>query len=99
MHLDAPLQGQLDEVVATLERARYGAPGADLPDISAQVTAVAAGSPAARAELTAGDMITAIAGAPVADARAAATALQGASGSVEATVLRNGETLNLTLAL
>lgn len=40
MHLDAPLQGQLDEVVATLERARYGAPGADLPDISAQVRAV-----------------------------------------------------------
>ena len=38
-------------------------------------------------------------GAPVADARAAATALQSASGSVEATVLRNGETLNLTLSL
>ncbi|WP_292078296.1 MULTISPECIES: PDZ domain-containing protein, partial [Brevundimonas] len=59
----------------------------------------AAGSPAAQAELTAGDVITAIAGVPVADARAAAIALQGASGSVEATVLRNGEALNLTLSL
>ena len=44
-------------------------------------------------------VMSVIAGAPVADARAAATALQGASGSVEATVLRNGETLNLTLSL
>ena len=49
--------------------------------------------------MTAGDVITTIAGAPVADSRAAATALQSASGSVEATVLRNGETLNLTLSL
>ena len=76
----------------------YGATLRD-QDGGAQITAVAAGSPAAQAELTAGDVITAIAGAPVADARAAATALQGASGSVEATVLRNGETLNLTLSL
>ena len=76
----------------------YGATLRD-QDGGAQITAVAAGSPAAQAELTAGDVITAIAGVPVADARAAAIALQGASGSVEATVLRNGEALNLTLSL
>ena len=68
-------------------------------DGGAQVVAVTAGSPAAQAELTAGDLITAIGGAAVTDAQAAATALQGATGSVEATVLRNGETLSLTLAL
>ena len=68
-------------------------------DGGAQVVAVTAGSPAAQAELTAGDLITAIGGAAVPDAQAAATALQGATGSVEATVLRNGETLNLTLPL
>jgi S1-C subfamily serine protease len=76
----------------------YGATLRD-QDGGAQVTAVSAGSPAAQAELSAGDVITAIAGAPIADARAAATALQGASGSVETTVLRNGETLSLTLSL
>ena len=68
-------------------------------DGGTQVVAVTAGSPAAQAELTAGDLITAIGGAAVTDAQAAATALQGATGSVEATVLRNGETLSLTLAL
>lgn len=40
MHLEPPMQEQLDHVVATLERARYGAPGQDLPDISREVGAV-----------------------------------------------------------
>lgn len=40
MHLEPPLQDQLDHVVATLERARYAAPGQALPDISREVGAV-----------------------------------------------------------
>lgn len=40
MHLEPPLQGQLDHVVATLERARYAAPGDDLPDVSREVGAI-----------------------------------------------------------
>lgn len=41
-HLEAPARDQLDHVVATLERARYGRPGQDLPDVSAEVTAIVA---------------------------------------------------------
>ncbi|KRE38349.1 hypothetical protein ASG73_05200 [Janibacter sp. Soil728] len=40
MHLEAPMQEQLDHVVATLERARYGTPGQDLPDVSREVDAL-----------------------------------------------------------
>lgn len=40
MHLEDPLQEQLDHVVATLERARYAAPGQDLPDVSHEVDAL-----------------------------------------------------------
>ena len=68
-------------------------------DGGAQVTTVVAGSPAAQAGLSAGDVLTAIGGAPVGDAAAAAAALQGATGSVEIEVTRNGQTMNLTLAL
>lgn len=76
----------------------YGAALRDA-DGGAQVAAVEAGSPAAQAELAAGDIITAVAGTAVADARAAGAALQAASGSVEMSVTRNGEALTLTLAL
>ena len=76
----------------------YGASLRD-EDGAAQVVAVEAGSPAAQAQLTAGDLITAVAGQSVADARAAAAALQGATGSVEVTVDRNGEPQTLTLNL
>ena len=40
MHLEPPLQEQLDHVVATLERARYAAPGQELPDVSHEVDAL-----------------------------------------------------------
>lgn len=39
-HLEGEAQGRLDHVVTTLERARYGRPGQDLPDISSDVSAV-----------------------------------------------------------
>ncbi|GAW42059.1 Periplasmic serine endoprotease DegP precursor [Brevundimonas sp. SH203] len=68
-------------------------------DGGAQVVSVQAGSAAAQADLTAGDVVTAVAGAPVADARAAATALQGAGGAVELTITRGGERQTLTLNL
>lgn len=37
LHLEGERREQLDHVVATLERARYAPPGADLPDISHEV--------------------------------------------------------------
>ncbi|MFX4285086.1 transglutaminaseTgpA domain-containing protein [Janibacter sp. G349] len=37
LHLEGEPQEHLDHVVATLERARYAPPGADLPDISREV--------------------------------------------------------------
>ncbi|SMC58848.1 transglutaminase family protein [Janibacter indicus] len=40
LHLEGEPQEQLDHVVATLERARYAPPGADLPDISHEVGGV-----------------------------------------------------------
>ena len=76
----------------------YGAALRDA-DGGTQAAAVEAGSPMAQAGLVAGDVITAVGGAPVADARAAATALRAASGSVELSVTRNGEVQALTLAL
>ena len=66
-------------------------------DSGAQVVSVQAGSAAAQADLTAGDLITAVDGAPVADARAVATALQSASGATALTVSRGGETQTVTL--
>jgi S1-C subfamily serine protease len=66
-------------------------------DGGAQVVSVQAGSAAAQADLTAGDLITAVDGAPVADARAVATALQSASGATALTVSRGGEAQTVTL--
>ena len=39
-HLEGEARGQLDHVVTTLERARYGRPGQELPDVSSDVSAV-----------------------------------------------------------
>ncbi|WEV78639.1 DUF3488 and transglutaminase-like domain-containing protein [Janibacter cremeus] len=39
-YLDDPTREQLDHVVATVERARYGRPDQDLPDVSAEVTSI-----------------------------------------------------------
>lgn len=39
-HLEGDSRDRLDHVVTTLERARYGRPGQDLPDISADVSTV-----------------------------------------------------------
>ncbi|WP_292045054.1 MULTISPECIES: trypsin-like peptidase domain-containing protein [unclassified Brevundimonas] len=66
-------------------------------DGGAQVVSVQAGSAAAQADLTAGDLITAVDGAPVADARAVSTALQSASGATALTVSRGGEAQTVTL--
>lgn len=76
----------------------YGATLRDA-DGGAQVAAVEAGSPAAQAELAAGDVIRSVGGVAVADARTAGAALQAASGSADLSVTRNGEALSLTLAL
>lgn len=75
----------------------YGATLRDA-DGGAQVAAVEAGSPAAQAELAAGDVIRSVGGVAVADARTAGAAL-AASGSADLSVTRNGEALSLTLAL
>ena len=91
----------LTEAPVVVGQAGVRAYGAALRDADggAQVAAVEAGSPAAQAELAAGDIITAVAGTAAADARTAGAALQAASGSVEVSVTRNGEALTLTLAL
>jgi S1-C subfamily serine protease len=91
----------LTEAPVVVGQAGVRAYGAALRDADggAQVAAVEAGSPAAQAELAAGDIINAVAGTAVADARAAGAALQAASGSVEVSVTRNGEALTLALAL
>lgn len=39
-YLDEPTREQLDHVVLTVERARYGRPDQDLPDVSAEVTSI-----------------------------------------------------------
>ncbi|MCV0414740.1 MAG: trypsin-like peptidase domain-containing protein [Brevundimonas sp.] len=86
----APVVVGADRVVA------YGATLRDA-DGGAQVTTVEAGSPAAQAELAAGDLITAVGGAPVADARAAGEALRAAGETIEISATRGGESVALTL--
>lgn len=61
------------------------------------VTAVEGGSPAASAGLAAGDIVTAVAGAPVSDIRSLAAAFEARTEPVEITVTRGGETVMITL--
>ncbi|MES2835753.1 MAG: trypsin-like peptidase domain-containing protein [Pseudomonadota bacterium] len=61
------------------------------------VTAVEGGSQAASAGLVAGDIVTAVAGAPVSDIRALAAALEGRTEPLEVTVTRAGEPVTITL--
>lgn len=86
----APVVVGADRVLA------YGAALRDA-DGGAQVMTVEAGSPAAQAELTAGDQITAVDGAAVTSARAAGDAMQAAGATIEISVTRGGESLTLTL--
>ena len=86
----APVVVGADRVVA------YGAALRDA-DGGAQVMTVEAGSPAAQAELTAGDQITAVDGAAVTSARAAGDALRAAGETIEISVTRGGESLTLRL--
>ncbi len=86
----APVVVGADRVVA------YGAALRDA-DGGAQVMTVEAGSPAAQAELTAGDQITAVDGAAVTSARAAGDAMQAAGETIEISVTRGGESLTLRL--
>jgi S1-C subfamily serine protease len=76
----------------------YGAALRDL-DGEVQVVAVEGGSVAAQGELIAGDIITSVGGAPVADARAAAEALRGSAGAVAVEVRRNGGTVTVNLEI
>ena len=75
--------------------------GAQLRDAEggAQAAAVEPGSPFAQAGLAAGDLIRAVGGQPVADARTAVEALRSAAGTVEVSVSRNGEAQVLSVAL
>ena len=86
----APVVVGADRVLA------YGAALRDA-DGGAQVMTVEAGSPAAQAELTAGDQITAVDGAAVTSARAAGDAMQAAGETIEISVTRGGDSLTLTL--
>jgi len=61
------------------------------------VTAVEGGSQAASAGLVAGDIVTAVAGAPVSDIRALAASLEGRTEPLEVTVTRAGEPVTITL--
>ncbi|WP_299175641.1 trypsin-like peptidase domain-containing protein [uncultured Brevundimonas sp.] len=88
--VDSPIHIGVDRVLA------YGATLRDL-DGEVQVAAVEGGTPAAQGELVAGDLITAVDGLPVADARAAAEALRGATGAVAIEATRNGETVTMSL--
>ena len=74
----------------------YGATLRD-QDGAVQLTAVEAGSPAAQAGLTAGDLITAVDGRTTTDAAAVVAALRAGTGAVDLTVMRNGEPQKLTL--
>ncbi|MDK2746756.1 MAG: trypsin-like peptidase domain-containing protein [Brevundimonas sp.] len=76
----------------------YGATLRDL-DGEVQVVAVEGGSAAAQGELIAGDIITSVGGAPVADARAAAEALRGAAGATAVETRRNGDTVTVNLEI
>lgn len=87
---DEPVRIGADRVIA------YGATLRD-QDGEVQVAAVEGGSPSAQAELTAGDVLTAVAGAAVADARAAGEALRTATGAVTIEAIRDGEAVKLTL--
>ncbi|WP_292071126.1 trypsin-like peptidase domain-containing protein [Brevundimonas sp. UBA7534] len=86
----APVVVGADRVVA------YGAALRDA-DVGAQVMTVEAGSPAAQAELLAGDQITAVDGTAITSARAAGDALRAAGETIEISVTRGGETLTLAL--
>ena len=86
----APVVVGADRVLA------YGAALRDA-DGGAQVMTAEAGSPAAQAELTAGDQITAVDGAAVTSARAAGDAMQKAGETIEISVTRGGESLTLRL--
>jgi serine protease Do/serine protease DegQ len=61
------------------------------------VTAVEGGSRAASAGLSAGDIVTAVAGEPVSDIRGLAAALVAHPEPVEVSVTRDGETITVTL--
>ena len=76
----------------------YGATLRDL-DGEVQVVAVEGGSAAAQGELIAGDIITSVGGAPVADARAAAEALRGSAGATAVEARRNGDTVTVNLEI
>ena len=76
----------------------YGATLRDL-DGEVQVVAVEGGSAAAQGELIAGDIITSVGGAPVADARAAAEALRGSAGATAIEGRRNGDTVTVNLEI
>jgi S1-C subfamily serine protease len=83
---------------ATPDPERLGAALVTATD-ALRVESVQEGGPAARAGLEAGDLVTAIAGAPTAGARqlAAFAYLSLAPGRVELTVRRGGEELALRL--
>ncbi|MDQ1154754.1 trypsin-like peptidase domain-containing protein [Brevundimonas sp. SORGH_AS_0993] len=76
----------------------YGATLRD-QDGGVQLAAVEAGSPAAQAGLTAGDLITAVDGRETTEAAAVVAAVRGATGAVDLTVMHNGEAQTLTLQL
>lgn len=65
--------------------------------VGVQTAVVEPGSPASRAGLVAGDLITAIDGAPVTTAQGLGQALQAAGPSVALTVTRGAETVEITV--
>ena len=63
----------------------------------AQITVVEGGSVAAAAGLQAGDVVVSAGEAGVADMATLARALQGASGAIDLTVMRDGERTTISL--